>query len=232
MAHKASRSLLPSNATALERHIVDGDVSSPLWSLSKRLTELRIFRPSPFNDWLAGEWGISSFRQHFAGDAQFFDTSLQWLQSRGTAQAVRLALSMIDVKNVKLDNDHFWLHIHLDKPFRGDNAQFIYQVQQSIPLHLELYRITWGDDGRHGVYDYRNYDDAVYDSDAGVLIDGVLVDYADTLVAGDSIRVLAVLAHTADTMIGSPQRTWQTVSTWLDEAWSSTPALQITTETV
>ncbi len=227
------QTLLPPNATKTEQILEQAMAfDTPLRPLVQSLHQLRTKRPKALAPWLSGEWGIGQFARHFSDDSTFYSETLAHLQQRGTASAVRQALGWVhaDVASVEVEN--FYLHIHLSREFRGNLADFKRAVAYSIPLHLDFYRITAGDDGRHGVYDYRNYDDAVYDSDAGVLIDGVLVDYADTLVAGDSIRVLAELAHTADTMIGTPVRTWQTVSTWLDEVWSSTPALQITTETV
>ncbi|MFV0410288.1 MAG: phage tail protein [Paracoccus sp. (in: a-proteobacteria)] len=213
-----NNSLLPPNATTDEKLLEQGlRIAPPLYPLADQLLQLRTARPESLANWMAGEWGIAQFRTYFSDNTTFFDATLPWLQMRGTAAAVKTALGWLNV-SAELDVEHFYLHISLTTPYYGAWRDFNRAVRQSIPLHLDYYRVFAGYDLRHGSYDESRYDDCLYDADSGVLIDDVLVSYGERKTEQTVINMSVGVAMTAITAFDSIRR-W--TGGWDETMWAT-----------
>ncbi|PID66587.1 MAG: hypothetical protein CR975_02105 [Gammaproteobacteria bacterium] len=216
------KTLLPPNATSTERKLERAMAfDQPLWELSGKLHQLRKRRPTPFNQWLAGEWGIADFRRFFADESQFYAAMLPWLRCRGSAVATQTALYHVGADNAVLDVEHFRLHIHLATPWVGDLNDFKFAVNESIPLHLQFYRLTSGCDVRHGDYDGSYYDNCLYDDDSGVWQNGIKINYCTEntfKISALRIRARTTLTNHQPNFIG---RTWARTEHWKHEPWGT-----------
>lgn len=227
------KTLLPPNATPTERRLEQSlAYDMPLWPQVAGLAQLRRQRPAPLAPWLAAEWGIASYRPYFADDAALVDALLPWLRMRGTAQAVKVALGVIGVPHPTLSVEHFYLHIDLPTPYLGALSEFKRAVNDSVPLHLAFYRLTAGEDLRHGRYDDSRYDDSLYDDDSGIFTDDIKLSYRASHGRQGRVTATATRQTTLITPQRSPHNAWHDRATWDDLPWTSRIRYQITKETV
>lgn len=176
-----SRSILPPNATPLERAV---DLAAPHWD-----TLADTVRPADgsehhaaFLPWLAAEWGLADLARHFPSTQALIDAALPWLMQRGTPAAVLRALGWVGFPLARLDPDGPWLHIDLGRAASAaELADIAHVVRASIPAHVSFYRVYFAWDLRAITLD------AAPALDAGILDNesGAWVDVAD----GQPIKV-------------------------------------------
>lgn len=172
-------SLLPPSSTPLERAL-SGTLSwwPDLDAAATAITGLKIARPSAFSPWLAAEWWLADFGQYFDSTDALIDAGLPWLKLRGTAAAVKLALSWIGLSNSLLEEDGARLHIDPGRiTAYAELAAIRHLVDASIPAHVLFYRLFHDYDLRALRLDRSRLDDALLDDDSGADIDGIKVSY-------------------------------------------------------
>lgn len=168
----APRTLLPPNATPLERAV---DLAAPAWDALAGAV-----RPADgsahhaaFLPWLAAEWGLSDLARHFPDTQALIDAALPWLMQRGTAAAVLRALGWIGFGQARLDEDGPWLHIDLGRTATtAELADIAHVVRASIPAHVNFYRAYFAWDLRTLTLDAApNLDAGVLDNESGAWVD-------------------------------------------------------------
>lgn len=173
--------LLPSNRTSLEsvlamcmmRQIVDAGADLP--------AGIKTIRPVGFSNWLAAEWWLAEFTPYFADSERLIAAGLPWLKLRGTAAAVKLALSWIDFHAAQLEEDGALLQIDPgSQNAPADLAAIVHLVNASIPAHVKLYRMYHGYDLRQIRLDSSRLDDGLLDDDSGIEIDGITLSFGAT----------------------------------------------------
>lgn len=170
--------LLPPNSTPLERELLRLAPRAVLDGLSDMPAGIEHTMPTQFQAWLAAEWQLSQFTQYFDTTADLIAAGLPWLQLRGTAAAVKLALSWIDFQAAQLEEDGALLQIDPGNPYApADLAAIVHLVSASIPAHVRLYRMYHGYDLRHFRLDCSRLDDGMLDDDSGVWVDGIKLSF-------------------------------------------------------
>lgn len=224
-----TKSLLPPNATPTEQRLEQALINSPqLYPKVQPLRQIRTRRPAPLAPYLAAEWQIADKRDFFANDADFFAGGIAWLQRRGTAAAVKRALAMLAIRSVSIENDHFFMHLHLPTPYRGNLSIFYRQVNSSLPLHLQWYRLVAGYDVRHGQYDRSRYDDTLYDDDSGVWVNGVKTSYGEQQSMTVTLRGALFATRHAVTALTVSRRTWSLQRSWEQQPWATAGQYHVT----
>lgn len=172
-------SLLPQNRTPLESALARSIFDASLFSAAdlpgtiKRISGA----PAAFTPWLAAEWGLSEFSGYFDDAQQLIDAGLPWLRERGTAAAVKRALSWIGMA-ASIEEDGTRLQLDTGHASAPDNlASVLHLIGASVPAHVQLYRLYHGHDLRHFVLDRSLIDDGMLDADSGVWRDGVLLSF-------------------------------------------------------
>lgn len=170
--------LLPSNSTALERAIANTAPRTLLDALADAPRRLKSTPPDAVVPWLAAEWGLADFTAYFASARALIEAGLPWLQLRGTAAAVKLALSWIGLQAM-LEEDGTRLQLDPGTAQAPDNLAAIrHLVEASIPAHVQLYRLYHG-------YDRRvlrastgdRWSDAFLSDDSGVWVNGIKLSF-------------------------------------------------------
>jgi len=173
--------MLPPNATPLERAIADTAPRQLLDALADAPRRLKSAPPDAVVPWLASEWFLSDFIGYFPDARALLAAGLPWLKVRGTAAAVKQALSWIGM-TATLEEDGARLQLDPGNPFAPDNLAAIkHLVGASIPAHVQLYRLFHGYDRRvlHASTGDR-WSEAFLSDDSGVWIDGVKLSFGRT----------------------------------------------------
>lgn len=140
--------LLPPNSTPLERALasvlprqsLDALADAPAWHEGNA--------PESYLPWLAAEYGLADFVGYFPGVRELLAAGKPWLRLRGTAAAVKLALSWIGMQG-RVEQDGSLLQIDPGSPEAPANLAAIrHLVGASVPAHVELYRLYHGYDRR------------------------------------------------------------------------------------
>lgn len=173
--------LLPPNSTPLERALLRVAPRAVLDTLADTPTGIEHTMPVQFQTWLAAEWQLSQFTNYFDSTAALIAAGLPWLKLRGTAAAVKLALSWIDFHAAQLEEDGALLQIDPGSPDApADLAAIVHLVNASIPAHVKLYRMYHGYDLRQIRLDSSHLDDGLLDDDSGIEIDGITLSFGAT----------------------------------------------------
>lgn len=170
--------LLPPNSTPLERALasvlprqsLDALADAPAWHEGNA--------PESYLPWLAAEYGLADFVGYFPGVRELLAAGKPWLRLRGTAAAVKLALSWIGMQG-RVEQDGSLLQIDPGSPEAPANLPAIrHLVGASVPAHVELYRLYHGYDRRvlHASQGGR-WDDHFLSDDSGVWIDGIKLSF-------------------------------------------------------
>jgi hypothetical protein len=180
--------LLPSNATPLEialaraapRSVLDVQASAP--------AGVKHTLPDAFASWFAAEWRLAEFANYFESVHDLIEAGLPWLRQRGTAAAVKRALSWIEF-SATLEEDGARLQLDPGTTIAtGRLADIKHLVGASIPAHVQLYRLYHGYDRRPIILDRSRLDDGLLDDDSGIEVDGVKLSFgtrASALIALD-----------------------------------------------
>lgn len=173
--------MLPPNATPLERAMADTAPRQLLDVLADAPLRLKSAPSDAVIPWLASEWFLSDFIGYFPDARALLAAGLPWLRVRGTAAAVKKALSWIGM-TATLEEDGARLQLDPGNPFAPDNLAAIkHLVGASIPAHVQFYRMYHGYDRRvlHASTGDR-WSDAFLSDDSGVWIDGVKLSFGRT----------------------------------------------------
>lgn len=170
--------MLPPNATTFERAIADTAPRQLLDALADAPRRLKSAPPDAVVPWLASEWFLSDFIGYFPDARALLAAGLPWLKVRGTAAAVKQALSWIGM-TATLEEDGARLQLDPGNPFAPDNLAAIkHLVGASIPAHVQLYRLHHGYDLRRvGLSSPAALDVGLLSDDSGVWIDGVKLSF-------------------------------------------------------
>lgn len=148
-------------------------------SLADAPARVRSHRDGALAPWLAAEWQLAEFAPYFASSGALIEAGLPWLRQRGTAAAVKRALSWIGFDTeLELDGPLLQLNpgdIHAQRKL----ADVVHLARRSLPAHVQLYRMYHGYDLRPLRLDESRLDDAMLDDDSGVTIDGIKLSFGE-----------------------------------------------------
>lgn len=164
--------LLPPNRTPLETAIADTAPRLIIDDLADTHRLLKFNPPDSILPWLAAEWHLSGFVKYFPDDLRaLIDAGLPWLMERGTAAAVKRALSWIGL-DVTIEEDGAYLQLDPGRVITPEElADLVYLVKASIPAHVDLYRLYHDYDLRPiGVSQPAALDDGLLSDDSGVWV--------------------------------------------------------------
>lgn len=171
-------SLLPPNATLLERNLAEVCAPSALGNTADTIKTVSWVRPGGYSPYLAAQWRLGEFAGYFASSEDLIDSGLPWLRMRGTAAAVQAAMSWINLGAV-IEEDGARLHID---PGTTDITAKLENIKQlvaaSIPAHVWLYRLYHGYDIRHLQWDRSRWDQSIWDDDSGEWVSSVKISNA------------------------------------------------------
>lgn len=203
-------SLLPPASTPLERAIAD-TAAVLINGISTAPAEGIIHQRGGLSPWLASQWGLGEFAQYFPNNHALIDAGLPWLKLRGTAAAVKLALSWVGL-TATLEEDGHRLQLDpgsAEAPAKLDDLLRL--VRASIPAHVLFYRLYHGYDLRPVRLDQSRLDDAMLDDDSGVWVAGVKLSFGTRY-------GYAVAAETDQATSVGALRQYST-RVWGDESW-------------
>lgn len=171
-------SLLPPNATLLERAIDTAAPRSLLDTLAGAPASLKSAPHDEIVPWLAAEWFLADFIGYFPDARTLIAAGLPWLKVRGTAAAVKQALIWIGM-SATLEEDGARLQIDPGTAAAPTRlADIKHLVGASIPAHVQLYRMYHGYDMRRiGLSGPAALDDGLLSDDSGIWIDGVKLSF-------------------------------------------------------
>jgi hypothetical protein len=164
--------LLPPNATPFERAIADLAPRLELDELAESPRGVKWNPPDAYLPWLASEWFLSGFVKYFPTLRDLIDHGLPWLMERGTAAAVKEALSWIGIEVARVEEDGAYLQLDTGRVIAPDELHdLVYLVLQSIPAHVDLYRLYHDYDLRMIRTDEpERLDDGLLEDDSGVWV--------------------------------------------------------------
>lgn len=167
----ARRTILPPNATALERAI---DQAAPAWDgIADAFTTPAEGEAESFAPWLAAQYHLAQFAPYFDSVQALLAAGLPWLLERGTAAATLRALDWVGFPDATLDERGARLHIQLGRPATAaEISRIAHVVRATVPAHVQFWRVFHGYDRRPVRLDgAQRIDQGLLDDDSGVWID-------------------------------------------------------------
>jgi hypothetical protein len=129
--------------------------------------------PDSFKPWLVSQLGLQLLPAYFDDIDTLLTEGRAWLLERGSPAAVRRVLGWLGyVQGVRLEEEGPYLHIDLGRVASAQELQHVaLLVRDSIPLHVEFYRVYHGWDRRAVRLDGgQRLDQALLDTDSGVWV--------------------------------------------------------------
>lgn len=208
-------SLLPPNATPLERALERTIEATLPGEQADAPKHLKSAPPEAVVPWLAAEWFLADFYAYFPDARALIAAGLPWLKTRGTAAAVKQALSWIGM-TATLEEDGARLQLNPGNPAApAQLAAIKHLVGASIPAHVQLYRLYHGYDLRPLRLDSSHLDGALLDDDSGVWFDGLKLSFGTRhaiQIAADDLPIDGGMTRQYST------RVWDDDS-WRLDAW-------------
>jgi hypothetical protein len=130
--------------------------------------------PDSFKPWLVSQLGLQLLPAYFDDIDTLLTEGRAWLLERGSPAAVRRVLGWLGyVQGVRLEEEGPYLHIDLGRVASAQELQRVaLLVRDSIPLHVEFYRVYHGWDLRALRLDGgQRLDKALLDTDSGGWVD-------------------------------------------------------------
>lgn len=181
-------SLLPPNATTLQRNLADACTFDPLGPIADGVKTVSWLRPGAYSPYLAAQWRLAEFAGYFPSSEALITAGLPWLRTRGTAAAVTRALSWIGMQ-ASIEEDGARLHIDPGTSAITLNLGKIKQlITASIPAHVHLYRLHHDYDIRAMRADHSRWDDAIWDDDSGEWVDGVKISTSTRITGAVAVQ--------------------------------------------
>lgn len=166
----ARRTILPPNATALERAV---DQAAPAWDgIADAFTPPAEGEAASFAPWLAAQYNLAQFAPYFGNVDALLAAGLPWLMERGTAAAVLRALAWVGFPAATLDERGARLHINLGRTATAaEISRIAHVVRATVPAHVQFWRVFHGYDRRPVRLDgQQRLDQGLLDDDSGVWI--------------------------------------------------------------
>ena len=194
----ARRTILPPNATALERAV---DQAAPAWDgIADAFTTPAEGEAESFAPWLAAQYNLAQFAPYFDTVPELLAEGLPWLFVRGTAAGVVLALRWVGFAGAVVEESGARLHIDLGRPATATEiSRIAHVVRATVPAHVQFWRVFHGHDRRTLRLDRgQPLDTGMLDDDSGVWIS---VETGEPVKASFGIRHTGTTTSTA----GQPQ---------------------------
>lgn len=170
-------SLLPPNATALERALSLAKGHEVMAPLCDAPEGVRVNPPASFVPWLLAEYGLADFIDYFENHRTLLEEGKSWIVVRGTGASVRQALGWIGI-DATLEEDGWRLQIDPGHESAIAKLQAIKHLTgRSVPAHVQLYRLYHLHDHRHIRLDAGRLDDGYLDDDSGIWQDGIKLSF-------------------------------------------------------
>lgn len=181
--------MLPPNATPLERAVTDTMPRLLMDQLADAPRGLKSTSADTVLPWLAAEWFLSDFIRYFSDTRSLITAGLPWLRKRGTAAAVKHALTWIGLTAHIENNSESKLQIDTGLNAADVLSSIIHLVNASIPAHVRLYRIYHGYDIRAARCDRNRLDVSQLDGDSGIDMQGVRLSFGTRhAITDDGVR--------------------------------------------
>ncbi|MDR3353217.1 MAG: phage tail protein [Zoogloeaceae bacterium] len=164
--------ILPPNSTDLEKRLAAAFDRDMLGLLADAPRRLKTEPQAVILPWLASEWWLAGFVKYHPDLPTLIDEGLPWLMERGTAAAVERVLSWIGMTLTTLEEDGARLSLDPGRIVAHDELpDIVYLIGQSIPAHVDLYRIFHGYDIRPiGLSGPEALDEGLLSDDSGIWI--------------------------------------------------------------
>lgn len=162
-------SVLPTGSSLLELQVDD---TLMRWDMSAQALALD-GEPDSFKPWLVSQMGLQLLPAYFDDIDTLLTEGRAWLLERGSPAAVRRVLGWLGyVQGVQLEEEGPYLHVDLGRVASAQELQHVaLLVRDSIPLHVEFYRVYNGWDRRAVRLDGgQRLDKALLDTDSGVWV--------------------------------------------------------------
>lgn len=218
--------LLPNNKTPLEIALADLAPRLSLFALADSIKGYRTNISDNVAPFLAAEWNLGEFIDYFDGDAQeLIKEGVEWLQKRGTAEAVKIALSWIgfDEDLIKVESQKGKIHIDIGT---ADNVveqleDIKFLIKESLPTNAELYRIYHNYDRRVLYNDIGSFNNELLSDDSGVWIDGVKIslqnEYKNIIDFDAELAISSVLSRIHNVYIQRKRGIYYDFCAWGDK---------------
>ncbi|MDR2164662.1 MAG: phage tail protein [Zoogloeaceae bacterium] len=166
-------SILPPNSTDLERRLSAAFDRDELGILADAFRRLKTEPQAVVLPWLASEWQLAGFVKYHETLQDLIDEGLPWLMERGTAAAVERVLSWLSMKLTTLEEEDAKLSLDPGRIVRHEELpDIVYLIGQSIPAHVDLYRIFHGYDIRPiGLSGPEALDEGFLSDDSGIWVE-------------------------------------------------------------
>lgn len=162
-------SVLPTGSSLLELRVDD---TLMRWDVSAQALAPG-GEPDSFKPWLVSQMGLQLLPAYFDDIDTLLTEGRAWLLERGSPAAVRRVLGWLGyVQGVHLEEEGPYLHIDLGRVASAQELQHVaLLVRDSIPLHVDFYRVYHGWDRRAVRLDSgQRLDKALLDTDSGVWV--------------------------------------------------------------
>jgi hypothetical protein len=165
--------LLPPNSTDLEKRLCAAFDRDGLGLLADTFRRLKTEPQAAILPWLAAEWQLSGFVKYHPDLPSLIEEGLPWLMERGTAAAVERVLSWLDMTLKTLEEDASRLSFDPGRVILHEELpDVVYLILQSIPAHVDLYRIFHGYDIRPiGLSGPEALDEGFLSDDSGIWVE-------------------------------------------------------------
>ncbi|WDD98378.1 phage tail protein [Thalassomonas actiniarum] len=141
-------SLLPPNASELQRHLAELNQFKPEFELAlKQIRELKNTPSDELLHWLVWEYGLEAILPYSSDMRQMLTTGLNWQRIRGTPGALKMALLWLGIVSPDIEHEapgrHFYEY-QIDPgkvPGDEDITRIINLARMSAPVRSRLARI-------------------------------------------------------------------------------------------
>ena len=179
--------LLPANATAVERAIESVITASPaLRGTVGTIPGIKFDAPEILLPWLVHEYGLAEVAPYIGDLRRVIADGLIWQRRRGTQDALFRALGWINFVLPSIEEEEpgaHWSEIQIDPgkiPSDAETRAIQALTELSIPARSRLSRIHNGYDVRRFVLDGSQFGDLLSDY-SGVTIDGLVLSFGRSI---------------------------------------------------
>ena len=141
-------SLLPPNASELQRHLEELNRFKPEFELAlKQIRELKNTPSDELLHWLVWEYGLEAILPYSSDMRQMLTTGLNWQRIRGTPGALKMALLWLGIVSPDIEHEQVGRHFYEYQIDPGklvgdeDITRIINLARMSAPVRSRLARI-------------------------------------------------------------------------------------------
>ncbi|MDA8444763.1 phage tail protein [Paracidovorax valerianellae] len=148
-----ARTVLPPASTPLET-VIDTTFPRAWGTLAELVEPASTAHNAQLLPWIAQQWQVTQFAPYFDTVDALMAEAVPWLMERGSAASVRRALRWLRYHSVTIDEDGAWLHIDAGQNLTAaELARVAHVVRESLPAHVNFWRVFHGYDVRPIVLD-------------------------------------------------------------------------------